>query len=205
MQPEENFPHRLFTEKTLVCATHNKGKVPEIAAFLQGRVAEILTASDLNLPEVEETETTFAGNAILKARAAAMVSGKVSLADDSGLCVDALGGDPGVYSARWAGPERDFNFAMQRVHDAMGKAENTQARFVSVLALCWPDGHCETFEGVVEGNISWPPRGDKGFGYDAIFVPLGYDVTFAQMDPAFKQAMSHRAKAFEALVAACFP
>jgi XTP/dITP diphosphohydrolase len=131
-------------------------------------------------------------------------SGLPALADDSGLSVDALNGDPGVYSARWAGEPRDFNMAMQKVHHALGDSDNRKAAFISVLALCWPDGHIETFEGRVEGNICWPPRGDGGFGYDPIFVPNGHDKTFGELSFESKQAMSHRANALNAMMQAIF-
>ncbi len=176
----------------------------EISDLLAPYVGRFSSAGDLGLPEPEETGTTFTDNAILKAQAAAQAGGQIALADDSGLCVDALGGEPGVYSARWAGPEKDFGKAMKAVHDKLGADSGRRAAFVSVLALAWPDGHVETVEGRCEGQIIWPPRGEEGFGYDPCFMPDGYDLTFAEMDLAAKQAISHRARAFEALVAACF-
>ena len=194
---------RKFDGNELLIASHNKGKAAEISALLQPYIATFYTAGDLNLPEPEETGTTFAENAILKARTAAQVSGKVALADDSGLAVNALGGDPGIYSARWGGPQKDFNLAMCKVHEALGDAEDRSASFVCVLALGWPDGHSEIFEGTVHGQITWPIRGEKGFGYDPIFQPRGYDISFAEMEPSEKQAISHRARAFELLVRDC--
>ena len=188
----------------LVIATHNKGKAEEIAELLAPYVSKFYTASDLDLPEPEETGATFTENALLKARSAAQASGKISLADDSGLAVNALNGDPGIYSARWGGPEKDFNLAMEKVHHKLQDHEDRSAYFVCVLALAWPDGRSEVFEGFVNGMIIWPIRGDKGFGYDPIFQADGYDVTFAEMEPAEKHAISHRADAFEKLVEHCF-
>ncbi len=198
---------RHFDSNELVIATHNDGKAQEISALLQPFVSRFYTAKELELPEPEETEKTFVGNAELKALAAAKASGKIALADDSGLSVRALGGDPGIYSARWAVCDdgvRDFNLAMARVKDALGDAEDLSAAFICVLSLAWPDGHVESFEGRVEGTLSFPPRGDKGFGYDPIFVANGYTQTFAEIEPDEKHAISHRADAFQKLVAGCF-
>lgn len=183
----------------LVIASHNEGKVREIADLLRPYASRFYSAAQLGLDEPDETGMTFVDNAILKAKAAAMASGKVALADDSGLSVYALGGDPGIYSARWAGVPRDFNAAMQKVHEALGDAQDRSAAFICVLALAWPDGRTETFEGRVEGDIVWPPRGDKGFGYDPVFVAKGMSNTFAEIDPQQKHAISHRADAFEKL------
>ena len=196
--------HKL-TSKRLVVASHNKGKVREIADLIEPFGLDAVSASALGLSEPEETETTFTGNALLKARAAAKSATLPALADDSGLCVDALGGDPGVYSARWAGPGKDFRLAMEKVHDALkaAHAKNHQAHFVCALALAWPDGHAEVFEGKVHGHLIWPPRGTLGFGYDPMFVPEGFDVTFGEMPPEQKHAMSHRARAFKKFVEAC--
>lgn len=196
--------HRHFEGGTLVIASHNKGKVREIGELLAPFGADVVSAGDLNLPEPAEDGETFAANAELKALAAAKAAGLPALADDSGLAVTALGGQPGIYSARWGGPEKDFDLAMKRVIDEMGDTADRTARFVCALTLAWPDGHAETFEGTVEGALTWPLRGTKGFGYDPIFVPLGHDLTFAEMDPEAKQSMSHRADAFRKLVAACF-
>jgi XTP/dITP diphosphohydrolase len=184
----------------LILATHNKGKVREFAALLEFHVKTILASGDLGLPEPAETGTTFAANAILKAHAAAKAAANVALADDSGLCVTALGGAPGIYSARWAGPGKDFDVAMQRVNDELGGATDRSAAFVCVLALAWPDGHVETVEGRVEGRIVWPPRGDLGMGYDPIFVPAGRSQTFAEIPAAEKGALSHRGKAARELI-----
>lgn len=198
---------RRFQGDTLVIASHNKGKVREIADLLGAYVKSFPSAGDLALPEPEETETTFLGNAALKALAAAKVSGLPALADDSGLWVDALDGAPGIYSARWAGPERDFGVAMERVWrelDAAADRKGDRARFVCALALAWPDGHVEAVEGHAHGTLSFPPRGTKGFGYDPIFIPEGHSRTYAELEPDQKHAISHRADAFRQLVAKCF-
>ena len=193
----------------LVIASHNQGKVREIAELLGPHGIEPVSAADLDLPEPDETGVSFIDNAELKARLAADLSGLPALADDSGLCVDALGGEPGIFSARWAGEDRDFNVAMERVHNAMLERDpeaGRNAHFICALALCWPDdGQGELFEGRVDGMLVWPPRGDNGFGYDAMFQPIGYDRTFGEMDPAEKHAISHRADAFNKLVAALLP
>ena len=189
----------------LVIASHNAGKVREIADLLGPHGINPVSAGELGLDEPEETGTTFIANAELKAVAAAKASGLPALADDSGLCVDALGGDPGIYSARWAGPTKDFTIAMAKVNaalDAKGADASRAAHFICALSLAWPDGHVESFEGRVDGTLVWPPRGDKGFGYDPIFQPVGHSISFAEMDPAAKHAMSHRADAFAQLVAA---
>ena len=189
----------------LVVASHNAGKVREISELLAPWPMEIASAAELGLPEPEETGDSFAANAALKAAAAADAAGRPALADDSGLAVEALGGAPGIRSARWAGPERDFAGAMARVHEAMGAASDRRARFVCALALAWPDGHAEIFEGTVSGSIVWPPRGARGFGYDPIFVADGDTATFGEIAPEDKHAKSHRADAFRQLVAACLP
>ena len=197
---------RRFAGPQLVIASHNAGKVREIAELLAPYGVDVISAAQLNLAEPEETATTFVGNAELKARVAAAASGRPALADDSGLAVSALDGAPGIYSARWAGPTKDFAIAMARVQrelEAKGTADR-RAHFTAVLSLCWPDGHCESFEGRVDGRLIWPPRGDKGFGYDPMFVPGGHAVTFGEMEPAAKHAISHRADAFRKLTAACF-
>ena len=190
----------------LVIASHNPGKVREIAELLDGHGLEVVSAGALDLPEPEETGTTFVANAELKARAAADLSGLPALADDSGLCVEALGGDPGIFSARWAGETKDFDEAMRRIEDNLGRLDNPprDAHFVCALALAWPDGHVEWFEGRVDGTLVWPPRGDKGFGYDPMFLPNGETETFGEMDQARKHAISHRADAFRQLVRAVF-
>jgi XTP/dITP diphosphohydrolase len=198
-------PPRRFSGDTLVVASHNPGKVREIADLLAPfGLARVVSAGDLDLPEPEETGTTFVANAELKARAAAVASGHPALSDDSGLEVRALNGAPGIYSARWGGPDKDFGLAMARVNEEMGAATDRRANFTCALALAWPDGHVETVVGRVFGDLVWPPRGGKGFGYDPIFRPDGHAVTFAEMEPAAKHAMSHRADAFRQLVAAYF-
>jgi XTP/dITP diphosphohydrolase len=188
---------------TLVIASHNKGKVREIRELLEPFALTIKGADEQGLPEPEETEPTFVGNALLKARAAALASGEVSLADDSGLAVTALYGAPGIYSARWAGATKDFAFAMARVERELKAkaATDYSAKFVCVLALAAPNGETAVFEGEIEGTLVFPPRGDKGFGYDPIFVANGMTETFGEIDPALKHAMSHRARAFRKLLA----
>ncbi len=189
----------------LLAATHNPGKVRELTDLLSDIGFKAISAGELGLPEPEETADTFQGNAELKALAAAKGAGEPALADDSGLACDGLAGAPGIYSARWAGASKDFRAAMQKVEDAL-KVETTadgevdrRASFVSVLSLAWPDGHVVSFEGIVRGQLVFPPRGEQGFGYDPIFVPEGETETFGEMDPARKHAMSHRALAFAKL------
>ena len=201
--------YRAFTGGKLVIASHNPGKVREIAELLSPFGVEAVSAADLDLAEPEETGTTFEANAELKARAAAEASGLPALADDSGLAVDALGGEPGIYSARWAGPGRDWNAAMKKVHQLLEDKgavtpEARSACFVCALCLAFPDGGQETFTGHVAGTLNWPPRGDKGFGYDPIFTPGGHDLTFGEMEPDAKHAISLRARAFCKLIDACF-
>ena len=206
--------HRQITGR-LVIATHNKGKLVEMRELLGVHGVEAVSASELNLPEPEETGTTFAANARIKAEAAAQASGLPAFADDSGLVVDALDGAPGIYSARWAGETKDFKHAMERVEaglrerDVFNPAQRT-AHFVSVLCVAWPDGHVEEFDGVVNGTLVWPPRGDKGFGYDPMFLPEGFELTFGEMTreqkhglPPQGQGLSHRARAFLKLAEAC--
>ncbi|WHU02599.1 MULTISPECIES: RdgB/HAM1 family non-canonical purine NTP pyrophosphatase [unclassified Sphingomonas] len=189
----------------LVIASHNAGKVREIRELLGPFGIEPVSAAELDLPEPEETGTTFVANAELKALQAADLSGLPALADDSGLCVEALNNDPGIFSARWAGPSKDFGVAMQLVEDklaALPPETGRDAHFICALALAWPDGHVEWFEGRVDGTLVWPPRGTQGFGYDPVFLPTGHEETFGEMEPAAKHAMSHRADAFRQLVAA---
>jgi len=190
---------------SLVVATHNPGKVPEIAALLEGRF-DLVSAAELGLPEPAETEQTFAGNALLKARHAAQASGLIAIADDSGLSVAALDGGPGIYSARWAGPSKDFAAAMARVEERLEETSSSDrsAWFTSALAVAWPDGPSVVVEGEVHGELVFPARGARGFGYDPIFLPAGGAQTFGEMDPAAKDAISHRAVAFAKLRAALF-
>ena len=191
----------------LVIASHNPGKLREIAVLLGPHGIEPVSATDLDLPEPAETGTTFVANAELKALLAADLSGLPALADDSGLCVEALGGEPGIFSARWAGEDKDFGLAMRLVDEHLGRADpeaGRDAHFVCALAVAWPDGHLESFEGRVDGKLVWPPRGDRGFGYDPMFVANGQELTFGEMDPEAKHAISHRADAFAKLVAALF-
>jgi XTP/dITP diphosphohydrolase len=200
--------HRRLQAGRMVLATHNAGKVREIGALLAPFGIETVSAGELGLPEPAETETTFEGNARIKALAAATAAGLPALADDSGIAVDALDGAPGVYTADWAETPRgrDYGMAMRRVWDeveALAAPEPRIARFVCRLSLIWPDGHEEGFTGVAEGRIVWPPRGDHGFGFDPMFVPMGRTQTFAEMPAEEKHAISHRADAFRQLVAAC--
>ena len=200
--------HRLEAGSRLVVASHNPGKAWEINQLIQPFGLEAISAADLKLPEPEETETTFAGNARLKAVAAAKASGLPALADDSGLEVAVLNGEPGIYSARWAGPKKDFSVAMQKVADQISmrrgwEGEGPRANFISVLCLAWPDGSNEIFVGKVFGHLVWPPRGGNGFGYDPMFRPDGSQETFGEMPPEEKYAVSHRTKAFAAFKAAC--
>jgi XTP/dITP diphosphohydrolase len=194
---------RRFDASRLVIASHNPGKVEEIAALLAPFAIGAVSAGALGLPEPEETGDSFEANAALKARASAEAGGLPALADDSGLVVPALGGAPGIYSARWAGPAKDFRDAMARVHRELGDRDRS-ASFVAVLALAWPDGGMELFRGEVAGHLVWPPRGERGFGYDPIFVPEGHTLTFGEMDSVEKHQISHRARAFAKLADACF-
>ena len=200
---------RKFAADRLVIASHNAGKVREMAELMAPLEVEVCAAGELGLAEPEETGGTFIANAELKARAAAAAADMPAFADDSGLVVAALDCLPGIYSARWSGAGRDFAAAMARVEAELVSAgaapEGADAHFTSALSLCWPDGHCENFEGYVHGNLSFPPRGENGFGYDPIFVPTGHRITFGEMPAGEKYALSHRTRAFEKLVAACFP
>ncbi|KRB85853.1 non-canonical purine NTP pyrophosphatase [Sphingomonas sp. Root710] len=210
MSEAADIPHRKLAPGKLVIASHNKGKLREIGELLAPFGIETVSAAAMDVPEPEETGTSFIANAELKARFSADLTGLPALADDSGLCVEALGGEPGIFSARWAEMEdgrRDFDEGMRRVHDRLleaGEEAGRDAHFVCALSIAWPDGHVETFEGRVDGILVWPPRGSQGFGYDAMFQPLGHDISFGEMDPAAKHAMSHRADAFAKLVAAVF-
>jgi XTP/dITP diphosphohydrolase len=187
----------------LVVATHNPGKAPELAALLDGRF-DLVSAGALGLPEPEETETSFTGNALLKARHAASLANLPALADDSGVSVSGLGGDPGVYSARWAGPGKDFTVAMARIERELGGNPDRRAWFSCALAVAWPDGREIVEEGRIDGLLTFPARGTRGFGYDPIFIPDGGALTFGEMEPAAKDAISHRARAFAKLKAALF-
>lgn len=200
---------RRFQGDRLLVATHNKGKLEEISALLEPYGVSVIGAADMDLPEPVEDGTTFVENARIKAHAAAQTTGLPALSDDSGIEIDALDGAPGVYTADWAETEtgRDFVMAMTRAHDALqasGAPEPWTARFCCTLVLAWPDGHDEVFPGVMPGSVVWPMRGDQGHGYDPIFVPDGYDLTFGEMDRWEKNRISHRADAFAKLVAGCF-
>ncbi|MGN6461363.1 MAG: RdgB/HAM1 family non-canonical purine NTP pyrophosphatase [Pseudolabrys sp.] len=207
-------PHRRLSGKVVI-ATHNPGKLKEMRDLLAPYGIEAVSAGELNLGEPEETGKTFAANARIKAEAAAKASGLIAFADDSGFVVDALGGDPGIYSARWGGPEKDFRLAMNKVQTALVKAgattpEQRRSRFVAALCLAWPDGHLEEFEAAVDGTAVWPPRGERGFGYDPMFKPDGFEQTFGEMSaeekhglPPLGKGLSHRARAFVMLAKAC--
>jgi XTP/dITP diphosphohydrolase len=197
-------PRKLVRGQKLVLASHNKGKLREIESLLRPHGIDVVSAAALGLPEPEENAPDFAGNARIKAVAAAVASALPALSDDSGFCVAALEGAPGVLSARWAGPAKDFAMAMRTVHDRMGDGADERAWFIAALCLAWPDNHTETFLGRIDGKVVWPPRGDKGFGYDPMFVPAGGQLTFGEMDPDEKHAVSHRARAFAQVLASCF-
>jgi XTP/dITP diphosphohydrolase len=206
--------HRRITGR-LVIATHNPGKLAEMRDLLAVYGVEAISAGDLGLPEPEEAGTTFRANARIKAEAAAMASNMPAFADDSGLTVDALNGDPGIYSARWAGPDKDFRLAMNKIQSLLVErsaksAEQRRGHFVSALCVAWPDGHAEEFEATVDGTIVWPPRGTQGFGYDPLFKPDGHERTFGEMSaeekhglPPRGRGLSHRAQAFLKLAEAC--
>lgn len=206
--------HRQLTG-SVVIATHNPGKLAEMRDLLAPYGIAATSAAELNLPEPDETGTTFAANARIKAMAAAKATGQAAFADDSGLCVDALGGDPGIYSARWAGPDKDFRGAMNQIQTLLVEKgatspEQRRAHFIAALCLAWPDGHTEEFEGRVDGVVVWPPRGTAGFGYDPLFLPDGHDRTFGDMVAGQKHGLppkgmglSHRARAFVMLASAC--
>jgi len=206
--------HRRITGQ-LVIATHNPGKLAEMRDLLAVYGVEAVSAGELGLPEPDETGTTFRANARIKAEAAAIASNMPAFADDSGLTVDALNGDPGIYSARWAGPDKDFRFAMNQIQSLLVErgaksAERRRGHFVSALCVAWPDGHAEEFEATVDGTIVWPPRGTAGFGYDPLFKPDGHERTFGEMSadekhglPPRGRGLSHRARAFLKLAEAC--
>ena len=194
---------RLDPGTRLVLASHNPGKLAELVGLLRPYDIDVVSAGALGLPEPPEDAPDFVGNARIKSVAATGASGLPALADDSGFCVSALDGAPGIYSARWAGPSKDFAAAMARVHREVGRASDRRAWFVAALCLSWPDGHTETFVGRVDGTATWPPRGTHGFGYDPMFIPAGCNATFGEMKAVEKHARSHRARAFAQLIAAC--
>tara|TARA_B100000686_G_scaffold12645_1_gene12199 strand:- start:1342 stop:1941 length:600 start_codon:yes stop_codon:yes gene_type:complete len=196
--------NRKFRETCLVVASHNEGKVREMCDLFKNLVPKLISAAELNLDEPDETGISFAENAEIKALAASKSSNLPSLADDSGLVVPALGGEPGIYSARWGGDDRNFDLAMERVNRELSNKSNREAHFVCSLSLAWPDDHLVTVEGRVFGQLVWPPKGDRGFGYDPIFKADGYKITFGEMDPAAKHKISHRADAFDKLMKICF-
>ncbi|MCK5296294.1 MAG: RdgB/HAM1 family non-canonical purine NTP pyrophosphatase [Alphaproteobacteria bacterium] len=195
---------RKFTEEKLVIASHNKGKVSELAEMMKPYHVKVISATKLNLDEPEENGITFIENAVIKAVAAVKASGMPALADDSGLAVHALDGKPGIHTARWAGADKNFPMAMKLVEDKLKGKKDRTAHFVCAIALAWPDGHVETFEGKVYGEMTWPMTGDKGFGFDPVFIPKGHTITFGEMNPKIKHEISHRAQAINMLVKACF-
>jgi non-canonical purine NTP pyrophosphatase (RdgB/HAM1 family) len=195
---------KLGRGKKLVLASHNKGKLREIEALMLPLRIEVISAAALGLPEPAEDAPDFTGNARIKAVAAATASNLPALSDDSGFCVAALQGAPGVYSARWAGPLKDFAAAMATVHERIGDNPDCRAWFIAALCMAWPDGDTQTFVGRIDGSVVWPPRGDQGFGYDPMFVPAGFQQTFGEMNADDKHAISHRARAFAQVLASCF-
>ena len=197
----------IFNENKIVIASHNKGKVNEIRVMLKPLRIEILSAGDFNLKEPVENGLSFEENALIKSSYVCKYTGIPSLSDDSGICFCDLKNEPGVYSARWAGEKKDFNLAMHKINDTIKKVETPSydCFFVCALSLSWPSGNNVTVSGKINGKFSWPPKGNFGFGYDPIFKPLGYDKTFAEMDPEFKHSISHRAIAFKKLKNLCFP
>jgi len=198
---------RIFEHKKLVIASHNKGKIIEIKDLLSPLNIEILSAHDLNIDEPEEVGVSFEENALIKSNFVTKKTGLPSISDDSGICFADLNGEPGIYSARWAGSNKDFKSAMSKINTAIKKRKkpNYECYFICALSVSWPDGYDVTVTGKINGKFSWPPKGDKGFGYDPIFRPLGYSITFAEMDPYFKHKISHRSLAFKKLIDFCFP
>ncbi|MDV7339694.1 RdgB/HAM1 family non-canonical purine NTP pyrophosphatase [Terasakiella sp. A23] len=201
---------RKLSAGKLVIASHNEGKVREIRDLLAPLGMDVISAAELDLPEPVEDGDSFIANSLIKSLAAAKASGFPAMADDSGLAVKILDGAPGIYSARWAGPRKDFGAAMKKIQDAITDYDTIEqkadrsASFICALSLAWPDGHTEVFEGRVDGQMVWPMRGEHGFGYDPTFQPNGYDITFGEMDPSEKHEISHRADAFKQMVNACF-
>ena len=207
MEPAKKESPRKFSGDELVVATHNKGKLKELRELFGDRVKKLSTASDYGVEAPAETGVTFLENALIKAQTVAKATGKPALADDSGLCVDALDGAPGVYSADWAeepGKPRDFGMAMNKVNELLARSPDKSAHFVSCLVVAWPDGHYEFVEGYAHGAITWPPRGAEGFGYDPIFVPEGDTRSYGEMSSDEKNATNHRAVAFKKMLAKCF-
>ena len=198
---------RIFKDNKLVIGSHNKGKIKEIHELLEPLKIEILSSHDLKIEEPEENGTTFEENALIKSNFVSQQTGLPCISDDSGICFTDLKNEPGIYSARWAGKNKNFQSAMFKIYKAIKKIKNPNydCHFICSLSVCWPDGYDVTVSGRVDGKFSWPPKGDKGFGYDPIFKPLGYKKTFAQMNPKFKHSISHRSIAFEKLIKFCFP
>ena len=198
---------RIFKDNKLVIASHNKGKIKEINELLNPLKIDVLSAYDLEIEEPEENGKTFEENALIKSKFVSQKTRLPCISDDSGICFSDLNNEPGVYSARWAGKEKNFAIAMLKINESIKKIKNPSfdCHFICSLSICWPDGYDVTVSGRVDGKFSWPPKGDKGFGYDPIFKPLGYNKTFAEMDPKFKHSLSHRSIAFDKLIKFCFP
>jgi len=195
---------RKFEEKVLFVASHNQGKVFEIKDLLTPLDIKVSEISEINSIPPDENGSSFIENAIIKALSSARLSNSVSIADDSGLAINALNGEPGIHSSRWAGHERNFALAINKIAEKLSNTKDMSAKFVCALCLAWPDGHCESFQGEINGSLTFPPKGSNGFGYDPIFIPDGYNLTFGQLDPSKKKAISHRALAFNQLLQNCF-
>ena len=189
---------KIDNEKIII-ASHNEGKVSEIKDLLKNYNLNIISSSELGIDEPEENGSSFEENALIKSSTTSKLSKTISISDDSGLCVNSLNGDPGIYSARWAGPDKDFLYAANEINKSLieKKSKDLSAYFICVLAVSWPDGDYKTFKGRVDGTLTFPPRGNNGFGYDPIFIPKGYESTFGEMEPKYKHSISHRNKAFE--------
>ena len=197
----------MFEDDKLVIASHNKGKIKEIKELLQPLNIEIISAYDLKIVEPIENGLTFKENALIKSKFVSNATGLPCISDDSGICFEDLNNEPGIYSARWAGEHKDFNFAMLKIHKAIKKITNPKLKcyFVCSLSICWPDEYDITVSGSVDGMFTWPPRGENGFGYDPIFTPIGYKKTYGELEPKFKHSISHRSIAFNKLIDICFP
>ncbi len=198
---------KVFNQRKIVIASHNRGKIREIKNLLKPLKIDILSADNFNLQEPIEDGLSFEENALIKSSYVSKITGIPSLSDDSGICFSDLNNEPGVYSARWAGEAKNFNLAMTKIYDSIRKVKKPSydCFFVCALSLCWPDGSNVTVSGKIDGKFTWPPRGNYGFGYDPIFKPLKYDDTFGEMEPELKHSVSHRAIAFKKLITLCFP
>jgi len=195
---------RKFKERALCVASHNQGKVSEIKELLAPLEIKVSEISKINSIPPDENGSSFIENAMIKALSSAKLSNSVSIADDSGLAIHALNGKPGIYSSRWAGPKQNFTLAINKISEKLSSTKDMRAKFICALCLAWPDGHCESFQGEINGKLAFPPKGENGFGYDPIFIPDGYNLTFGQLEPNEKKAISHRAIAFDQLLQNCF-